>query len=209
MPPLFAEEADSTAEAPRFRARAGEFQMVSTDDGFLVIPISSDGPTLQAQVVAFHLETPRPAAWAPAEQKGLFHWCTYLHPAPEPSSIGESVAATGVAVLPNNNVVVTGLSESQYFPVTVSGFGGGVPFYRDAFLAVLSNTGNNLLGSQMFGGSWYPDVDEAYAVAVSPSGTAAYVLGATDGLSFPTTTGVKQPTSGGNEDLFVATFLMP
>ncbi len=115
MPPLFAEEADSTAGAPRFRARAGRFQMVSIDDGFLVIPISGAGPTLRAQVVAFHLETPRPAAWAP----------------------------------------------------------------------------------------------EAYAVAISPSGTAAYVLGATSGSSLPTPTPAAQQYFSGSEDLFVATFMVP
>ncbi|MBI4879947.1 MAG: hypothetical protein HY812_09870 [Planctomycetes bacterium] len=72
MPSLFA--ADSTAEAPRFRARAGCFQMLSTDDGFQVIPITGAGPSLRAQMVAFHLETPRSAIWAPADQKGLFHF---------------------------------------------------------------------------------------------------------------------------------------
>ncbi|MBI4879978.1 MAG: hypothetical protein HY812_10025 [Planctomycetes bacterium] len=51
--------------------------------------------------------------------------------------------------------------------------------------------------------------DEGYAVAVNPSGAAAYVLGATDGLSLPTSTGAKQPTFGGSTDLFVATFLVP
>ncbi len=155
---------------------------------------------------------------AKIEPQGQFlDWCTYLQPVPESTSAWESVSAIGVAVLPNDNVVVTGMSESQNFPVTVTGFGGGVPIYRDAFLAVLKNTGDQLLESQFFGGSsssppyTNQDQDEGYAVAISPSGAAAYVLGATSGSSLPIPPPpptAAQPISGGNEDFFVASFLM-
>jgi hypothetical protein len=70
----------------------------------------------------------------------------------------------------------------------------------DAFVTKLNQDGSTLVYSTYLGGG---DADVGVGIFVDAQGDA-YVTGATVSTDFPTTPGVFQPNSGGNEDAFVA-----
>ena len=110
---------------------------------------------------------------------------------------GEDVA-TGLAVTPLGEAVVTGYTSSQDFPVTSGAvqtrYGGGS---YDAFLARFSATGT-LSYATYLGGS---DADLGFAVALDAAGSA-YLTGSTASSDFPTLAGV-QTSQKGQGDGFV------
>ena len=73
--------------------------------------------------------------------------------------------------------------------------GGG----QDAFVAKLTPDGTALVYSTYLGGSQF---DGGQGIAVDAAG-AAYVMGATDSMDFPTTPDAIQPTLGGPVDSFI------
>ena len=100
--------------------------------------------------------------------------------------------ATGLAVTPQGEAVVTGYTNSQDFPVTngaaQSRYGGGS---YDAFLARFTVAGA-LSYATYLGGS---DVDLAYAVALDSAGSA-YVTGSTASSDFPMVSAVQASQKG-------------
>jgi hypothetical protein len=100
-----------------------------------------------------------------------------------------------------NNSVFTNLSQTNLLiPLKHKGN------TNDLFLAVLDADGTNFVHSIILGG---PSDDEANAMAVDPSGSAVYIVGATtSNTNFVTTNNAAQPLFGGgkskkNSDGFV------
>lgn len=106
-----------------------------------------------------------------------------------------------IAVDPSGNAYVTGDTRSANFPTknplqpTFDIFGG-----YDAFVTKLNPRGT-LIYSTFLGGNNH---DEAYAIAVDPSGNA-YVTGETRSTNFPIKNPL-QPVLSGLNDVFVAKF---
>jgi hypothetical protein len=108
--------------------------------------------------------------------------------------------ARAIAVDQANNAHITGWTESTDFPV-LSGpdlsYNGGS---ADAFVAAVNAAGTGLIYAGYIGGAGW---DEAWGVAVDPSGNP-YVTGAADAMSvFPVKKGPAL-TQAGNGDAFIA-----
>jgi hypothetical protein len=113
----------------------------------------------------------------------------------------ESDHGRGIAVDSSGNAYVTGWTRSIDFPTTVEAvrpIRGDASV--DAFVTKLNQDGSTLVYSTYLGGG---DADVGVGIFVDAQGDA-YVTGATVSTDFPTTPGVFQPNSGGNEDAFVA-----
>ena len=132
------------------------------------------------------------ARFAPDGQSLLY--CTYL--GGESSEEGRAVAADAAG-----NAYVVGRTWSADFPVSAGApqraFAGGT---WDAFVSVLSPTGNSLIYSTYLGGS---DGEDARGVAVDALGQA-YVVGVTDSPDFPVTAQAFDRGYGGRYDGYVA-----
>lgn len=98
----------------------------------------------------------------------------------------------GLAVLPDDSVLLCGNTDSPNFPTTAGApqriLAGGL----DGYVSRLQHDGSNLLWSTYLGGA---SDDIARAVAQGPNG-APFVVGNTMG-AFPVTTGAPQPNHGG------------
>jgi len=124
-------------------------------------------------------------------------YATYL--GGEVDAFGQGIAVDGTGA-----AYVTG-TTGQFFAVTnnfptTSGavqptFGG----FQDAFVTKLAPDGTALVYSTYLGGS---QVDVGQGIAVDAAG-AAYVMGITDSMDFPTTRDAIQPISGGEADSFI------
>jgi hypothetical protein len=109
-------------------------------------------------------------------------------------------AAYGIAVDSEGAAYVTGVTESEDFPVTPaafqtvigSGHCKGDSACADAFVTKLSPDGSALVYSTFLGGL---EAESGNGIAVD-SGGNAYVMGQTDSANFPTLNAV-QPTWGG------------
>jgi gliding motility-associated-like protein len=99
----------------------------------------------------------------------------------------------------DNNVYVTGGTKSNDFPTGNSAYddsqGGGM---ADAFVTLIANDGTNFIASTYVGTNNY---DQGFFIKVGPDG-APYVLGQTDGSSFPS----KNTTNNANVGLFITKF---
>ncbi len=112
-------------------------------------------------------------------------------------------AGLGIAVSANNDVHVTGHTDSTNFPTLNSQQGdqGG----RDAFVVKLQlGSGSALVYSTYVGGG---GSDEAYGIALDAEGNA-YITGVTQSADFPTA-GAFATTLGGSQDAFVAKLIEP
>ena len=107
-------------------------------------------------------------------------------------------AGTGIAVDAAGKVYVSGRTTSTNFP-TKNPFQVTAGGNTDAFVAVLDPQGATLAYSTYLGGSL---ADAATGIAVDSSG-AAYVVGQTDSINFPTQTPFQVARAGG-VDAFVA-----
>ena len=108
----------------------------------------------------------------------------------------------GIALDPDANAYVTGLTGSPDFPLVGAAqpdFGGVDGLGVDAFVAKLNAAGSELVYSTFLGGS---DAETASATAVDAAGNA-YVTGETGSSDFPTMNAI-QPNFGGVLDGFVA-----
>ncbi len=110
----------------------------------------------------------------------------------------------GIALDANGNAYVTGITGSSDFPQAA-------PLAPDvagdpgvSFIAKLSPTGNALVFSSYFGGSFEGFFQSSSAVAVDSAGHA-YIAGATSSATFPAINAV-QPQNAGNLDAIVAEF---
>jgi Beta-propeller repeat len=132
---------------------------------------------------------------------GTIRWLTYL------GGSGND-AATGIAVDGQNNVYVTGYTESSDFPVTPGAFQQhDTNSKSDAFLVSYDTNGKSRWATYLGG----EGADVANAVAADGQGNV-YVTGKTDSRNFPVTTGALQPRFGdpktAADNAFVARFDM-
>ncbi len=106
--------------------------------------------------------------------------------------------ANGIAIDSAGNVTIAGRTSSTNFPVLnpIQPSNGG---WFDLFVTRLNSGGSALIFSTYLGGTAW---DEAYSVAVDPSGNA-YVTGQTGSENFPLMNPI-QPVYGGSVDAFVA-----
>lgn len=108
---------------------------------------------------------------------------------------------TGLAFLPNGDVVVAGGTGSRDLPGTAGAaqpaFGGGG---EDAFLTRLNPSLTAVRQTTYLGGS---NVDIGSAVAIGSTGEV-FLAGFTTSTDFPRTSGGAQESAGGAEDVFVA-----
>jgi len=104
----------------------------------------------------------------------------------------------GITVDENNFAYVTGITGSFNYPLQ-NAF-RSTNQINEAFVTVLSSTGNNLIHSSFLGGS---NQEEGRDIALG-SGGLIYVTGNTLSSDFPAA-GAFQPTIGGGRDAFIAT----
>jgi hypothetical protein len=119
-------------------------------------------------------------------------YCTYIGGKWDDRAFGVAVDGSGAAY-------VTGRTSSSDFPTTTGArqrvLGGG----RDAFVAKLSATGNQLVYSTYIGGGSH---DSGKAIALDSSGNA-YVAGNTRSGNFPVINAF-QTSNGGQQDAFIS-----
>lgn len=108
--------------------------------------------------------------------------------------------ARSVAVDGSGSVYVAGTTASADFPMSAgaydSDFGGG---FRDAFIAILSSDGSQLLYSTYLGGQ---EEEQVAYLAVDDVG-AIYLATTTWSTDFPSTAGGWDPSPNGNSDVTV------
>ncbi|WP_160397284.1 DUF7948 domain-containing protein [Paenibacillus sp. MMS18-CY102] len=106
----------------------------------------------------------------------------------------------GIAVDPQGNAYVTGITTSIDYPVTPGAVQTVIAGDRDVIITKLNSTGTALVYSTYLGGSVY---DTGLAIAVD-SGGHAFVTGRTYSDNFPVTPGAIQTVFGGTSDAFIA-----
>ncbi|HKP53573.1 MAG TPA: SBBP repeat-containing protein [Chloroflexia bacterium] len=104
----------------------------------------------------------------------------------------------GIAFDSNNNVYVTGYTNSSNFP-TANPIQATNRGSNDAFVTKLNSSGSALVYSTYLGGS---DDDRAFSIAVDGSGNA-HIVGHTPSTDYPTMNPF-QATNGGSYDVFVS-----
>ncbi|MEY2486777.1 MAG: hypothetical protein QOH39_2425 [Verrucomicrobiota bacterium] len=147
------------------------------------------------------------------DKNGNLLWATYLG-----GTGWDGVFA--VAVDSAGNVVVTGVTESTDFPVTSNAVQASSPGGDAAFVTVISADGTALVYSTYLGGATSDGVPVplikiggvippanvetiGVGVAVGPDNTI-YVVGGTNTIDMPVTSGAAQAIIGGESDGFVA-----
>ena len=107
---------------------------------------------------------------------------------------------TGIA-FHRNKIYVSGITNSDDFPVALPSQPNILGPGEDAFLSTFTSDGSRLLFSTFIGGS---DSDHAHDVAVDPRGNI-YVTGTTMSVDFPVVKPL-QPKINGSRDAFVMKF---
>ncbi len=108
--------------------------------------------------------------------------------------------ATDVDVDPNNNIYVTGYSNSPDFPVTTGAFNESSNGAIDVVVLRFTPSGNTLVYSTFVGGS---ADDVAINLELKPigiDGAHVFVTGFTESNDFPIVNGFKNPCSPGASD---------
>lgn len=129
-------------------------------------------------------------------------YSTYLGGATEKEAFG-----SGIAVDEGGHVYVTGMTDSDSFPITSGAFQptDPSPDTLTAFVTKLNCDGSGLIYSTYLGGT---SRDSGIGIAVDSEGHA-YVTGRADSTDFPTTPGAFQstdPQPDGPDDVFVTKF---
>ncbi len=131
---------------------------------------------------------------------GSLRWSTYLG-----GSDGDY--GRGIAIGSDNNVYVTGYTDSSDFP-TMNAYDSTLnvssnAYVGDAFITSFNSTGSLRWSTYIGGSSW----DEGYAITID-SDNNVYVHGYTDSSNFPTMNAYDS-TKNGSNDAFVASILDP
>jgi hypothetical protein len=99
-----------------------------------------------------------------------------------------------------------GATRSSDFPVTPDAYDKTHNGDNDVFLAKISPDGTALLSSTYFGGT---GTEYADGMAIDSKGSA-FIMGSTEGSSFPTTPGAYDISfNGGGDDCYIAKFSYP
>jgi hypothetical protein len=106
----------------------------------------------------------------------------------------------GVALNASGDIVVTGCTASDDFPIIAGAYQPYHAGAQDAYVACLSADGDSLIWSTFLGGF---EIDWTYGVVVDASGLIT-VAGLTESWDFPVTQGAYQTAYGGNCDAFVS-----
>ncbi len=116
-------------------------------------------------------------------------------------------APQAMALGPQGQVYVVGLTSSADFPATQGSFQSGKRGNSDAFVALLRSDLKVLTSATYLGGPGLgmSGGDQAWAVTTGSSGTV-YVAGTTASSAFPGTVGGAQASLAGGQDAFVARF---
>lgn len=110
-------------------------------------------------------------------------------------------AARSIVIDSDGNAYIVGITSSESFPVTSGAFQTTLKGTVDTFVAKLNPTGSSLLYATYLGGT---NVDNVSSIAIDANKNA-YLVGSTQSLDFPVTSGVFQSMFGGsNMDGFVA-----
>jgi len=104
-----------------------------------------------------------------------------------------------IALLPNGDVIVVGMTGSTDFPVTAGALDTTHNGGADVYVTRLNAHGSALVYSTFIGGS----ADEHANDAILDASGNAYVSGWTCSADFPTTANAYQPAFGGRCDAFV------
>jgi hypothetical protein len=146
------------------------------------------------------------------DRNGNLLWSTFLGGSGWDGVFNVTVDAAG-------NAVVVGVTQSTDFPVTANAVQSTLPAGSAAFVTVISADGTSILYSTYLGGSTSDgapvpinpfhvlppsDVEVVgVGVAVGKDGSL-YVVGGTNAIDMPVTSGAAQPIIGGESDGFVA-----
>jgi Beta-propeller repeat len=146
------------------------------------------------------------------DSNGKLLWSTFLGGSGWDGVFGLAVDAAG-------NAVVTGVTESMDFPVTANAVQRTLPGGDAAFVTVISADGAEVIYSTYLGGSQSDGVPVpinpfhalppsnvetiGVGVTVGVDGTL-YVVGGTNAIDLPVTSGAAQPLIGGESDGFMA-----
>ena len=118
--------------------------------------------------------------------------------------IGGSTASDdnglAIALDANNNVIITGYTNSSDYPLTSGTFQTNTNPSGNIIITKLNGTGSNLMFSTYLGGT---GLDVGKSIAVDATGNI-FITGYTYASDFPVTTGVAQSSSGGSIDAVIA-----
>ncbi|MBN1391073.1 MAG: fibronectin type III domain-containing protein [Candidatus Thermoplasmatota archaeon] len=107
--------------------------------------------------------------------------------------------AQGIELDSLGRAYTTGQTGSSNFPTTTKGYDTTYGGSDDAFLSLLSSSGDSLLNSTYIGGSGQ---DAGWSVVLGPD-DKAYVTGETYSSNYPTTSDAFSRTQAGGADVFV------
>jgi hypothetical protein len=122
-------------------------------------------------------------------------WCTYV------GGSADDFPRGGLAVDPEDNVVVVGTSASPDFPTTPGAFQTARKGPKDSAVVKLKADGSGLVFATLLGGSG--EDDAIMGVRIDAAGDL-YVAGHTKSTDFPVTAGAAQPKPGGESDCYLA-----
>jgi hypothetical protein len=146
------------------------------------------------------------------DRNGNLLWSTFLGGSGWDGVFNVTVDAAG-------NAVVVGVTQSTDFPVTANAVQSTLPAGSAAFVTVISADGSTILYSTYLGGSQSdgapvpvnighllpPSDVEVVGVGIAVgSDGSLYVVGGTNAIDMPVTSGAAQPVIGGESDGFIA-----
>lgn len=193
---------NSTGDAVLYNAYLGG----SESDAGLSLGLGKDGSAFLSGIT-YSTNFPTTAtAWQPSSKtlNGPSAFVSQVAPSGSGLAFSSYLAgsrtdfALGVAIDDQNNIYLTGRTESSDFPLTghwTLGYQGN----GDAFVAKIDGESMDLVYSFAFGGS---GSDYGWGIAVDHSG-CAYVTGRTTSTDFLTAGAMQGSNAGGNSDAFV------
>ncbi len=125
---------------------------------------------------------------------GQRDWATY---------IGGTSSDNGASISldPNGNVIITGQTSSNNFPVSPGAYQATNQGGIDAFIVVFNGVGQRAWATYLGGSN-----DDVGQNIKADLGNNLIVVGSTNSLNFPTSTGAFQNINAGTYDAFIAKF---
>lgn len=114
------------------------------------------------------------------DPRGEVLWTNYI--------VGNGHDLASDLVLDDNNLYVTGWTDSDDFPVTADAMDGSLTGFRDAFLLRLSPDDGSILYGTFLGGDY---VDRGEGIVLNDAGEI-FIVGATKSQDFPVTSDAYQ-----------------